>query len=68
MEKSFAPCRSSWCSCSPQRVSLATAAGIFVIDDCCADLDPTLHACLLEKALPGRATVIASDEFVGALE
>jgi nicotinamidase-related amidase len=37
-----------------------------VIKDCCADLDPDLHACLIEKLFPRRASVMAADEFISA--
>jgi len=41
--------------------------GLFVIGDCCADLDPAVHACLLEKVLPRKGSVLSSAEFVEAL-
>jgi len=41
---------------------------LFVIGDCCADLDAALHACLLEKLYPWRATVLTAGEFIGALK
>jgi nicotinamidase-related amidase len=40
---------------------------LFVIKDCCADLDEELHACLLEKFFPRRATVLSADEFLDSL-
>jgi nicotinamidase-related amidase len=38
-----------------------------VIGDCCADLDQELHACLLERLFPRRATVLSAAEFVEAV-
>jgi nicotinamidase-related amidase len=40
---------------------------IFVIGDCCADLDPELHKILLEKFFPRFATVLTAAEFLKAL-
>ena len=40
---------------------------LFVIKDCCADLDQELHACLVEKFFPGRAAVLSADEFLDSL-
>jgi nicotinamidase-related amidase len=40
---------------------------LVVIEDCCADLDATLHSCLMEKLFPRRATVLTASEFLGAL-
>ena len=37
-----------------------------VIKDCCADLDPDLHACLIERLFPHRAAVVSADEFLSA--
>jgi len=34
-----------------------------VIKDCCADRDPEVHACLVDKLYPHRATVLSVDEF-----
>jgi nicotinamidase-related amidase len=38
-----------------------------VLKDCCADRDPELHACLIEKFLPQRAIVLTADELLEAL-
>jgi len=38
-----------------------------VIKDCCADRDPELHACLVDKFYPHRATVLSADEFLEAV-
>jgi nicotinamidase-related amidase len=38
-----------------------------VLRDCCADLDPEVHACLLDKVFARRATVITAAEFLAAL-
>jgi len=40
---------------------------LFIVKDCCADLDPAVHACLIEKVFPRCATVLASDEFLHML-
>jgi nicotinamidase-related amidase len=40
---------------------------LFVIGDCCADLDEELHSCLVEKFFPRRATVLSADEFLDSL-
>ncbi len=34
-----------------------------VIGDCCADRDPELHACLLQRLFPTRAEVMTASEF-----
>ncbi|HEY1160523.1 MAG TPA: isochorismatase family cysteine hydrolase [Terracidiphilus sp.] len=41
---------------------------LIVIQDCCADLDPEVHACLMEKIFPRRATVLTAEEFLDALK
>jgi len=38
-----------------------------VIKDCCADRDAELHACLVDKFFPHRATVLTADEFLEAV-
>jgi len=38
-----------------------------VIKDCCADLDSTLHDCLINKFFPSRAAVLTVREFVEAV-
>jgi nicotinamidase-related amidase len=38
-----------------------------VIKDCCVDLDPDLHTCLVEKVLPRQAAVVSADNIVDAL-
>jgi nicotinamidase-related amidase len=40
---------------------------LIVIKDCCADLDSDLHACLVDKLFPGRATVLSADDLLNAL-
>jgi nicotinamidase-related amidase len=40
---------------------------IVVIKDCCADLDPDVHACLVEKLFPRQATVVSAREFLDYL-
>jgi nicotinamidase-related amidase len=37
-----------------------------VIQDCCADMDMELHACLIERFFPKRGAVISTDEFLAA--
>jgi nicotinamidase-related amidase len=37
---------------------------LVVIKDCCADLDPDLHACLINKLFPRQATVVSAEEFL----
>ena len=37
-----------------------------VIKDCCADRDPEVHACLVDKFYPQRATVLSADDFCEA--
>jgi nicotinamidase-related amidase len=40
---------------------------LFVIKDCCADLDQELHTCLIDKLFPRQATVLTAEELAGAL-
>jgi len=40
---------------------------LFVIRDCCADLDQDVHACLIEKMFPRQAVVLSSGELLDAL-
>jgi len=35
-----------------------------VIKDCCTDLDPQLHDCLIDKFFPSRASVLSAREFI----
>jgi len=35
---------------------------IFIVKDCCADLDEAVHTCLIEQVFPRCATVVSSDE------
>lgn len=37
---------------------------LFILKDCCADLDPSVHSCLIEKIFPRFATVLTSEEFL----
>lgn len=39
-----------------------------VIKDCCADRDPDVHDCLVDKVFPRPATVVLASEFVEALK
>jgi nicotinamidase-related amidase len=40
---------------------------LVVIKDCCVDLDPDLHTCLVDKVLPRQATVVSADDVADAL-
>ena len=40
---------------------------LFIIKDCCVDLDDAVHSALIEKLLPRYATVLSSDEFLEML-
>ena len=40
---------------------------LVIIRDCCADLDPEVHACLVDRVFPRQATVISACEFVDIL-
>jgi nicotinamidase-related amidase len=40
---------------------------VVVIQDCCADLDPELHACLVEKVFPRQGSVVTAAEYLEAL-
>lgn len=40
---------------------------LFVIKDCCADLDQMAHACLIESVFLRQAMVLTSGEFLNAL-
>ena len=35
---------------------------LFIVKDCCADLDQSVHTCLIDKIFPRYATVLSSDE------
>lgn len=39
-----------------------------VVKDCCADQDLELHACLIEKVFPRRASVMAAQEIVALMQ
>jgi nicotinamidase-related amidase len=41
---------------------------LIVIKDCCADSDPEVHLCLVDKVFPRQATVVSASEFLQALE
>jgi nicotinamidase-related amidase len=36
---------------------------LVVLSDCCADRDPEVHRCLVEKVFPRQATVMTGEEF-----
>ncbi len=37
---------------------------LVLIKDCCADLDPEVHACLVDKVFPRQAAVVTAAEFL----
>jgi nicotinamidase-related amidase len=37
---------------------------LVIISDCCTDLDAEVHACLMEKLFPRRATVVTAEKFL----
>ena len=41
---------------------------LFVVKDCCADLDPTVHSCLIEKVFVRQAGVITADQFIESID
>ena len=41
---------------------------LLVLSDCCADQDDEVHRVLMEKLFPRQATVLTSQQFLGALE
>ncbi|MEY2394300.1 MAG: hypothetical protein QOF94_645 [Acidobacteriaceae bacterium] len=41
---------------------------LIVVKDCCADQDPEVHACLIDKVFPGQATVVSASELLHALK
>jgi len=40
---------------------------LIAVKDCCADQDPEVHACLIDKVFPRRATVVASAALLQAM-
>ena len=41
---------------------------LVVVEDCCVDRDPELHACLVEKFFPRMASVVDAEVLLKALE
>jgi nicotinamidase-related amidase len=41
---------------------------LLIVKDCCADLDQSVHSCLIEKVLPRCATVLSSDEALSLVD
>jgi nicotinamidase-related amidase len=39
---------------------------VTVIKDCCTDLDPEVHVCLMDRVFPRQARVLSAGEFLGA--
>lgn len=37
---------------------------IIIIKDCCADPDPEVHACLMDKVFPRQATIVSAADFL----
>jgi nicotinamidase-related amidase len=40
---------------------------VIIIKDCCADLEPEVQACLVEKIFPRQASVMSASEFLGTV-
>jgi len=40
---------------------------VIVVKDCCADLDPEVHGCLVEKIFRRLATVLSADQLIDAM-
>jgi nicotinamidase-related amidase len=40
---------------------------LVAVGDCCADLDPELHSCLIDRLFPRHATVVSASELIEAL-
>jgi nicotinamidase-related amidase len=40
---------------------------VIMVKDCCTDLDPEVHACLMEKVFPRLAAVLNADELIDAM-
>jgi hypothetical protein len=38
-----------------------------VVEDCCADPDPEVHRCLVERVFPKQATVTKAEDVIRAL-
>lgn len=41
---------------------------LLVVEDCCMDRDPELHACLVEKLFPKGATVVAAQDLLDLMQ
>jgi nicotinamidase-related amidase len=41
---------------------------LFIIRDCCADLDATVHSCLMDKVFLRQATVLTAGDFLDVLK
>jgi nicotinamidase-related amidase len=41
---------------------------LFIVKDCCTDLDSEVHACLTEKFFPQRATALTANELLESLK
>jgi nicotinamidase-related amidase len=39
---------------------------LIVVSDCCSDLDPAVHTCLMEKVFPRQTTVVTAADVVQA--
>lgn len=40
---------------------------VVVVKDCCADLEPDVHSCIVEKILPRKARVVTAAELIARL-
>jgi len=40
---------------------------VIVVKDCCADADPEVHRCLVEKIFPRLASVVTAGESIDAM-
>ena len=40
---------------------------LLVVKDCCTDLDPEVHHCLIDKVFPAYATITTSDQLTSRL-
>lgn len=38
---------------------------VVIIKDCCTDLDPQIHDCLIDRFFPTRAFVLSAQDFIG---
>jgi nicotinamidase-related amidase len=41
---------------------------LLIVKDCCTDLDSEMHACLMGRFFPQRATVLTANELLESLQ